>query len=80
MVAINEKNEYIYCQMYLQFVFIPYSGLIIGIQWFHYWDTVVSLLGYSGFIIGLQSFHYWNTVVSLLGYSGFIIEIQWFHY
>ena len=28
-----------------------YSGLIIGIQWFNYWDTVVSLLGYSGFII-----------------------------
>ena len=44
-----------------------YSGFIIGIQWFHYWDTVVSLLEYSGFIIGIQRF--W-----LLGYSGFIIE------
>ena len=73
MVAINEKNEYIYCQMYFQFVFIPYSGLIIGIQWFHYWDTVVSLLGYSGFIIRIQWFHYWNTEVLIIG-------IQWFHY
>ena len=51
---------------------LEYSWLIIEIQWFHYWDTVVSLLGYSGFIIEYSGF--------IIEYSGFIIGIQWFHY